>query len=143
MIDNDRLFDKIRGKNVIVFDGECVLCSGFFRFIVSIDRDQAFHFITAQSSTGELLYQYFDLVADDYDTNLVLIDTKLYERLHGFFKVMSIIGLPWSLLGVFRLLPTPALDWFYYLIARNRYKLFGRRENCLVPDVMLKGRFIE
>ena len=128
--------------NLVVFDGECVLCSGFFNFIVKHDRKKTFYFSIAQSEFGERLYAQYGLKADDYDTNLVIIRGKLYERLHGFFEVMKIIGFPWNVLTVFSLLPDSVLDWGYYKIARNRYRLFGKRDTCLVPDAEIKARFI-
>ncbi len=140
--DAGEIISEIQDKNVIVFDGECVLCSGFFNFVLKRDKAKAFHFITAQSSLGEALYEHYDLKAGDYDTNLVLIEGQLFERLHGFFEVMKIIGWPWRGLNMFSVFPAPLLDWCYYRIARNRYTLFGRRATCLVPTPDLKERFL-
>ena len=75
----ETVLDAIKDKNVIVFDGECVLCSGFFRFVLKRDMQRQFHFMIAQSEAGEALYRHFDLKPNDYDTNLVLIEGKLFE----------------------------------------------------------------
>jgi len=128
--------------NLIVFDGECVLCSAFFRFIVKIDKREQFQFAIAQSAFGEALYAYYGLKPDDYDTNLVFVDGRLYERLHGFFAAMKLLGWPHRALGAFAILPNRFLDWAYYKIARNRYRIFGKRDTCLVPSEHLKGRFV-
>lgn len=136
------ILQTIQDKNVIVFDGECVLCSRFFNFVLKRDNDKAFHFLTAQSEAGEALYAHFGLKAEDYDTNLVLIEGRLYERLAGFFQVMKIIGWPWRALTVGSVLPSTLLDWLYYGIARNRYALFGKRETCLVPTPDIRERFL-
>ena len=134
--------EKLKNKNLIVFDGECVLCSGFFKFVVRADKKRRFDFSIAQSSFGEALYVHYGLKPDDYDTNLVFIDGKLYERLHAFFAVMREIGWPYKALAVLDYLPNGLLDWFYYKIARNRYQWFGKRDACLVPSDELKKRFI-
>ncbi|MEM9332768.1 MAG: DCC1-like thiol-disulfide oxidoreductase family protein [Pseudomonadota bacterium] len=139
----EKTLETIKDKNVIVFDGECVLCSGFFNFVLKHDQKKQFHFLTAQSQAGEALYAHYGLKVDDYDTNLVLIKGRLFERLHGLFEVLSLIGWPWRILNVFRFLPAFLLDWIYYRIARNRYRLFGKRSSCLVPDATLKARFID
>ena len=137
------VLEKIADKNVIVFDGECVLCSAFFRFVVDRDQRKQFHFVFAQSELGEALYNHYRLKTEDYDTNLVIIKGILHERLHGVFEVMKLIGFPWRAFVMLRVLPNWLLDWAYYRIARNRYRLFGRRETCLVPDASLKERFID
>lgn len=136
------LVEKIGGKNIVVFDGECVLCSGFFKFLIKADSQNQFHFSIAQSNFGEALYVHYGLKPDDYDTNLVFINGKLYERLHGFFAAMKLLGWPYKALAVFEVLPNALLDWAYYKIARNRYKLFGKRETCMIPSPQLKARFI-
>lgn len=134
--------DRLKNKNLIVFDGECVLCSGFFKFVVKADTQEQFHFSIAQSDFGEALYAHYGLKPDDYDTNLVFINGKLYERLHAFFAVMKRLGWPYKAATILDVLPDRFLDWFYYKIARNRYGWFGRRETCMVPSQALKERFI-
>lgn len=136
------LHQKLEGRNLIVFDGECVLCSGFFSFVLKADKEKKFSFAIAQSPFGEALYHHYGLKAQDYDTNLVILDGVLYERLHGFFECMKRFGWPYKGLAAFSVLPNGFLDWAYYKIARNRYKLFGKREACLVPDQDIKDRFI-
>lgn len=134
--------EELENKNLIVFDGECVLCSGFFRFMVRADKNKQFSFATAQSDFGERLYAFYDLKPDDYDTNLVFIDGRLYERLDAFFAAMKMIGWPYRTVSIFGFLPAGFLDWLYYKIARNRYQWFGRRDTCIVPSPELKARFI-
>ncbi len=143
MVSLQSVLDSLVDKNIIVFDGECVLCNHFFHFVVAIDRKQRFHFLTAQSPAGEILYQHFGLKQGDFDTSLVLVNGELFERMHGFYKVMKIIGLPWSLLSVFGWLPKVINDFGYNLVARNRYRIFGRREYCMIPSEELKSRFLD
>lgn len=143
MIEKDKMLKIIKHKNFIVFDGECVLCSGFFQFVLQNDKDQYFSFVLAQSKFGEALYDHFDLKAEDYDTNLVFIKGELYERMHGFFAVMKTVGWPWRAVVALQVFPDKFLDWAYYRIARNRYRLFGKRSECLVVDDTLKKRFID
>jgi predicted DCC family thiol-disulfide oxidoreductase YuxK len=133
---------QIKNKNLIVFDGECVLCSRFFHFVVWADTKKRFQFVTAQSAFGEALYDHYDLKPDDYDTNLVLIEGRLYERFHAFVAAMKLLGWPYRALAIFELLPDRLLDWLYYKIARNRYSLFGKRDTCLIPSDEIKARFI-
>lgn len=135
-------FPELAGKNVIVFDGVCVLCSGFMHFVLRHDQAKTFYFVIAQSPLGEALYRHFGLKHNDYDTNLVLLDGVLYQKLDAFLAVMRLLGWPWRAFSVLGLLPNGLKGWLYDRIARNRYTLFGRRDSCLVPSDDLKARFI-
>ena len=76
--------------SLIVFDGICVLCSGFARFVVRFDRDQHFRFATAQSPLGETVFREHGLRTDFYDTNLVIIDGVAYLRLDSLIAVLDV-----------------------------------------------------
>ena len=127
---------------LIVFDGECVLCSGFFNFMLRHDHDNRFQFALAQSDLGTRLYRALDLPTDDFETNLVMTDGIIYQRLDAFAQAMNSIGWPWRALAALRFLPRFLKDPAYHLIARNRYSLFGRAQTCMIPNDALKARFI-
>ncbi|KIC47437.1 thiol-disulfide oxidoreductase [Ruegeria sp. ANG-S4] len=128
-------------EDLIVFDGECVLCSAFFRFILRHDTAHRFRFATAQSRLGQRLYRDAGLPTDDFETNLVFVDGQVHQKLDAFAAAMGALpGLPRVLSGL-RLLPKFLKDPIYHLIARNRYRIFGREATCLVPDPDLRARF--
>ncbi len=137
------VFPQLAGRDVIVFDGVCVLCSGFMRFVVAHDCARQFHFVVAQSPLGEALYAHHGLKHGDYDTNLVFLDGVLHEKFDAFLAVMTALGWPWRALGALGVLPRSVKTWCYDRIARNRYAVFGRRDRCLVPDEALRARFLE
>jgi predicted DCC family thiol-disulfide oxidoreductase YuxK len=127
---------------LIVFDGVCVLCSGFVRMVVRLDRQGRFRFATAQSPFGEALFRKHGLRTDSYETNLVLINGATFTKLDSFVAVMSELGWPWRAAKVLLLLPRPLRDWLYRRIAGNRYALFGRKDSCDIPSAELRGRMI-
>lgn len=127
---------------LIVFDGVCVLCSGFVRMVVRLDRHRRFRFATAQSPFGEALFRKHGLRTDAYETNLVLIDGVAFTMLDSLVAVMSELGWPWRAVKALLLLPRPLRDWLYHRIARNRYALFGRKDSCGIPSAALRGRFL-
>ena len=129
-------------SNLIVFDGECVLCSGFFRFMLRHDRDQLFGFATAQSPLGQRLYTQLGLPTRDFETNLVIVDGVVHQRLDAFAAAMRVLPGAWKALSWCRFLPGVVKDPLYNLIARNRYRLFGRFDTCLIPDQALRSRFL-
>ena len=127
---------------LIVFDGVCVLCSGFVRMVVRLDRKNRFRFATAQSPFGEALFRKYGLRTDSYETNLVLIDGAAFMRLESLVAVMAELGWPWRVARVLLLLPRPIRDWLYDRIARNRYALFGKKDSCNIPSAEWRGRLI-
>lgn len=133
----------LAGRDLIVFDGECVLCSGFFRFVLRHDHAQRFSFATAQSPLGQALYRALDLNPTEFETDLVIVNGRIYENLDAFAGAMSALGWPWRALAVVRFIPAPIRHPLYLLIARNRYRLFGRYDTCMVPGPDIRARFID
>ncbi|NSY37624.1 DCC1-like thiol-disulfide oxidoreductase family protein [Leisingera sp. ANG59] len=128
-------------QNLIVFDGECALCAGFFRFMLRHDRAGRFAFATAQSPLGQQLYSDLGLLADDFETNLVIVDGRSHQRLDAFAAAMRALPWPWQMLSVCRFLPGWLKDPLYVSIARNRYRLFGRSDTCMIPGPEVRARF--
>ncbi|MEO0938946.1 MAG: DCC1-like thiol-disulfide oxidoreductase family protein [Pseudomonadota bacterium] len=129
-------------QNLIVFDGVCVLCSRFFRFMLKHDRTQRFQFATAQSPVGQQLYRDLGLPTEDFETNLVIVDGVTYQKMDAFAAAMRAISWPWRALAAVAYVPRPLRNWLYHRIARNRYALFGKTDNCLIPDASLRARFV-
>ncbi|UDL87135.1 DCC1-like thiol-disulfide oxidoreductase family protein [Mesorhizobium sp. PAMC28654] len=127
---------------LIVFDGVCVLCSGFVRMVVRLDRQDRFRFATAQSPFGEALFRQHGLRTDSYETNLVIIDGAAFMRLESLVAVMSELGWPWRAARLLLLLPRPLRNWLYERVAGNRYALFGRKDSCEIPSAELRARLI-
>ena len=130
-------------KALVVFDGVCVLCSGFVQFILKRDGAFAFRLTTAQSPLGQALFRHYGLQTETLETNLVLIDGRPYAKLDTVAAVGERLGWPWRALSLLRLLPRSLADWLYDRIAANRYALFGRNERCMIPSPQWRERFIE
>ena len=133
---------KFFGRNLIVFDGECVLCSGFLRFMYQHDHTAFFEYATAQSAVGQRLYTEMGLPTEDFKTNLVIADAVIYEQLDAFCSAMSHLKAPWRWFSVLRFLPKFLKNPFYDAIATNRYRIFGRYDQCTLPDAKLMKRFV-
>ena len=130
-------------KPVIVFDGVCHLCTGFAKFVIRHDSDGRFLFLAAQSARGEVLYRRLGLKADDWDSNLLILDGRVYTELDAFVEISRRFGGFWRLTRVLYALPRPLRDWLYNRIARNRYDWFGKRDTCFVPTPELRARFLD
>lgn len=129
-------------RPVIIFDGVCVLCSGFVRWVIERDKKQQFLFASAQSRLGQGIYRHLGLPTESFETNLLIIDGFAYGKSEAFFRIVARLGPPWSWLPAGRIVPAAIRDWLYDRIARNRYRLFGRTKTCMIPAPELTGRFL-
>jgi predicted DCC family thiol-disulfide oxidoreductase YuxK len=128
--------------DVILYDGVCVFCSRWVRFVATRDVDRRFRFTAIQSGYGTRLAQAFGISPDDPDTNAVVLGGVAYFKSDAALTVLS--HLPgWSWVRVLRLIPKPLRDAVYNLVARNRYRIFGKYEECFVPDEELRARVLE
>ncbi|MGH6861326.1 MAG: thiol-disulfide oxidoreductase DCC family protein [Phyllobacterium sp.] len=130
-------------RPILIFDGKCVLCSGFVRFILRADRRRHFRFLSAQSPLGAALYRHYGLVAGDYLSNMLLENGRMRMRSDGSLRVLELLGMPWSLARLLRLVPTFIRDRIYATIARNRLKWFGVRDACYMPEAQDADRFLQ
>lgn len=127
--------------DLILFDGTCVFCSAFARFIARRDSARHFRFVTAHSPTGQALYVAHGLDPVAMTTNIVITHGTPHIRLRALTAAMRRLGWPWRVICVLDLIPRSLADPAYDWIARNRYRL-GRRE-CPLPSAELKARLIE
>jgi predicted DCC family thiol-disulfide oxidoreductase YuxK len=130
-------------KALVVFDGVCVLCSGFAKFILNRDTRFAFRLATAQSPLGQALYRHYGLDPDQLESNLVLADGRAHVKLDTVAVAGERLGGLWRALAILRLVPRSVGDWLYDCIACNRYRLFGRNAHCLIPPPQWRDRFIQ
>ena len=140
--DDPRVPDFKDDKPIIVFDGYCVLCSGFANFFIRHDKAQKLRLLAAQSELGEALYAHFGLKPDDYSTNLLIENGVVRTKSDGTMAMFAYLGWPWKALNIGRILPRPIADGFYNLIARNRLKWFGQKDQCYLPRKGEKDRFL-
>lgn len=130
------------GKPLIVFDAVCVLCGGFAKFVLRHDRRGLFNLASAQSGLGQGLYRHYGLDPENYETNLVLIDGRVFGKMDAVIEVAARLGWPWRAAFLLKALPRPLADWLYDRVATNRYQLFGKRETCMTPPPGYAERFL-
>jgi predicted DCC family thiol-disulfide oxidoreductase YuxK len=131
------------GKPVMLFDGVCNLCSGWVHFAIARDPAANLHFAAIQSAHGQAFLRRRGLPTDRFETFYLIDGRRVYEKSAGFLRMVGYLRWPWPLLKAVRIVPRPLLDWLYDRIARNRYRLFGRRQTCLVPTPEIAVRFLD
>jgi len=129
-------------ENVILFDGVCKLCNAWSNFLIRHDHQRRFKLASVQSPEGQAILAHFGYPTDYYDTMLVVRDGSCFEKSDAFFVVMGELGFPWKAALVFKLLPKLLRNWLYDRIARNRYRIFGKYDVCLLPTPDHAGRFL-
>jgi predicted DCC family thiol-disulfide oxidoreductase YuxK len=129
-------------KIVVLFDGVCNLCNGAVQFIIKRDRASKFLFASLQSNFGQSQLLKFGLDPSKLHSIIVLDDGKLYERSDAALKIVSRLAQPWPLFAAFRIFPRFFRNWIYDLVAKNRYRIFGKQDSCMIPTPATKARFV-
>lgn len=126
---------------VILFDGECNLCSGSVQFVIRRDPGKHFRFASLQSDFGRTMFAHFNLPANDFNSFVLFEDGKVYQKSTAALKVFGRLkGWKWS--RALFIIPRFIRDAVYRIIANNRYRWFGKKESCWIPTPELQSRFI-
>ncbi|MFB2550587.1 thiol-disulfide oxidoreductase DCC family protein [Ensifer soli] len=120
-------------RPIVVFDAECVLCSANAPFVLARDHARRFRLASMQGEAGAALYRRFGIDPADPDTLIVVEGDRARRDSDAVLSIYAGLGWPWKALALLRLVPRVVRDPLYRLIARDRYRLFGRRETCWMP----------
>ena len=128
--------------DVILYDGVCVFCSRWVRFVATRDVAHRFRFTAIQSDYGTRLANAFGIDPGDPDTNAVIHGGKAFFKSDAALTVLSLLP-GWRSTRVLFSVPNPLRDTVYNLVARNRYRIFGKYDECFVPDEAMRSRVME
>lgn len=118
---------------IIVFDAQCVLCSANAQFVLTHDRHRRFSLASMQGTAGAALYRRFGIDPADPDTLILVTGDRMRRDSDAILAIYAGLGWPWRVAALLRVIPRAVRDPVYRLIARNRYRLFGRRATCWLP----------
>lgn len=128
---------------IVVFDGQCLLCNGWVQFLLRHDRAQRIRFASIQSTAGQQLLAQAGLQVDGLQTLLVIDGERSWQHTAAILRVLHALGWPWRLAWVGWLVPAPLRDTLYRWVARNRYRIWGRSDTCMVPSPETAARFLD
>jgi predicted DCC family thiol-disulfide oxidoreductase YuxK len=128
---------------LILYDGVCRLCTASVIFVIRRDPRKRFHFAALQSPLGRTLLARYRLPQDAFQTFVLITEDGHDTRSTAALKVARELGGPWPLLYGFILVPAPIRDLVYRIVARHRYRWFGKRDTCLVPSADIRDRFVD
>jgi predicted DCC family thiol-disulfide oxidoreductase YuxK len=136
-------------KPIVLYDGVCGLCNRLVQFVLKNDRNDVFRFASLQSKLAEQILVRHRLRSESLETVYVVLDyglaeERLLSRLNAVVYVLQQLGGPLTYVSaLLRVLPAPVQNFLYGLVARNRYRVFGRYETCPLPDSDTRSKFLD
>jgi predicted DCC family thiol-disulfide oxidoreductase YuxK len=129
--------------HILLFDGVCNLCNPIVQFIIKRDTESKFNFAALQSDSGQFLLKKYSLPTNDFSSIVYINADRYYLKSSAGIRVLIALGGVWKLSGILFIFPRPLRDLLYMIIAKYRYKIFGKRNTCMIPTPDIKQRFIE
>jgi predicted DCC family thiol-disulfide oxidoreductase YuxK len=130
-------------EKIVLFDGVCHLCTGSVQFIIRRDKRKKFRFASLQSDVGRRLVAEHGLDPAAVDTVVLIEDGRAFARSAAAVRIARHLDGAWKLAAAFWIVPRPLRDFLYRLLARFRYRWFGKHEACWLPTPELRSRFLE
>lgn len=132
------------GKKIVLFDGVCNLCNNFVQTIIKHDKKDIYRFASLQSEYGQQVQKYLGLNPNNVKS-IILYEPGVayFHKSEAALRIIKSFGGVYSLIGIFQIFPKFIGNAVYDLVAFNRYKWFGKREQCMVPSPELKAKFLD
>ena len=128
---------------LVLYDGSCNFCDSTVNFIISRDPEGRFHFASLQGQIARDILRQNHLPEEQLDSIILVEGGQLYARSTAVLRTIRQLRGLWPLLSIFLLVPAFIRDLVYGIIARNRYRWFGRRDVCRIPDAQVRARFLD
>lgn len=128
---------------VILFDGVCNFCNATVNLIIRKDKKKIFRFAALQSPAGENILSQYGINWRDDDSFVLVTNNKIYQRSTAALKLFNKLPWYWKWTQLFWIFPRFLRDGIYNIIARNRYKWFGKKDECMIPTADIRERFLD
>lgn len=128
--------------DIILFDGVCNLCDASVNFIIRHDANNCFKFAALQSDAGKKIMQQYKINPDLTNSIVLLSNDKIYIKSGAVLRIAKKLNRLYPLLFTFIVIPPFFRDFVYDFIAKNRYKWFGKKEQCMLPSAEIKAKFL-
>ncbi|MGM8362629.1 thiol-disulfide oxidoreductase DCC family protein [Flavobacterium sp. ARAG 55.4] len=133
-----------KNKKIILFDGVCNLCDSAVQFIIKRDQKDIFRFVALQSDLGQKICSHIGVDQKKNDS-IILYEPGIayYHKSEAALKIASELGGFYGFLAVLNVFPKKINDIIYDYIAKNRYRWYGKKEQCMIPTPELRAKFLE
>ncbi len=129
-------------NNILLFDGVCNLCNYAVQFVIKRDRNAVIKFASLQSSIGQKLLLQHQLSNTQFDSFVYIKNNKIFLKSTAALHLMKDIGGIWKFLYAFIIVPEFIRNTIYNIVSKNRYKWFGKKDSCMMPNEKLRERFL-
>ena len=130
-------------KKIILFDGVCNLCNSLINKIIRLDSGERFLFAPLQGKKGKEVIKKFNLHKKNIDSIVLYSDKKIKIKSKAIIDIIYNINPLFRFIIIFKIIPYFILDIIYDIIAQRRYRWFGKRNRCMIPNKNITSRFIE
>lgn len=132
-----------QSKYIILFDGVCNLCSSAINFVIKRDLKNRFLFASLQSENGKALSQKYHIDTAQVDSIILIKNNTAYAKSSAAIKITQSLSGLWPLFTLFIIIPPFVRNWIYDYVAKNRYRWYGKKETCMVPNSELRSKFLD
>jgi len=129
--------------NIVIFDGICNFCHRAVNFIIQRDPKRQFKFAPVQSDYAQAVMRKHRVNMTGIETFVLIKNGRCFTQTNAALEITKTLSGLWCLFYIFKIVPRPTRDYVYQVFARNRYRLFGRAQSCLLPSKEIKSRFID
>lgn len=132
-----------KGKKIILFDGVCNLCDASVHYVIKHDKNDLFRFVALQSNLGQVILTHIGINPSHIDS-IILYEPGIayYYKSSAALEIAKGLKGIFTLATLFQILPTGVRDFIYDIIAKNRYKWYGKKQECLVPNEEVVSKFL-
>jgi len=129
-------------KRIVYFDGVCNLCNWAVQFIIHRDKQKKFSFASLQSNYAKMHLTHGNGQDIKFDSVILQDEGAIKVRSEAALGIARQLDGPWRFLAVMKVIPVSWRDWLYNVVSTNRYRWFGRRDECMIPNPELQSRFL-
>lgn len=132
-----------KNQKLILFDGVCNLCDASVQYVIKHDKNDHFRYTALQSDVGQQILKEYNIDRSKMDSILLYTPDKgIAYKSTAALQIASKLGFPRNVLSIFLIVPAFIRNWVYDYIAKNRYKWYGKKEECMIPTPELKSKFL-
>jgi hypothetical protein len=132
----------LKDKGLVMFDGVCNFCNSSINFIIRNDKTDHFRFLTLQSERGQKIIKQYNLDPENLQTVILLENGRIYTRSTAALRIARKLKGGWKIFYGFIIVPAVLRDFFYNIVAKNRYKWWGKKESCMIPTPEVRKKFL-
>jgi len=134
--------NNFKGKSIILFDGICNLCNSSVNFIIRNDKKEHFLFASLQSDAAKDILLQYQVKKIKFDSILLIENGEIFEKSRAALRISRNLDGAYRFIYFLKIIPRFITDSIYHIVARNRYKWFGKKEFCMMPSSQVKNRFL-